>query len=302
MTLNQVTAVHGILLVDKPQGLTSNRLLQKVKRLLGVRKAGHTGSLDPLATGMLPICVGEATKFSQYLLNADKEYEVIAQLGVRTDSLDAEGEVTARCEVPNLNAQQIEQQLQSFRGEIKQIPPMYSALKHQGQPLYKLARKGVEIERKARAVHIKTLSLLEYRNNQIKLFVHCSKGTYIRSLVDDLGQALQCGAHVISLRRLSVAGFKAEQMVCWENLQQAVENNSWQNYLLPTEIALEGYTEIKLTLEQARCIQQGKRILLPALQTQAVVTLYLNDGRFLGVGEVLADNQLAARRLLSERL
>ena len=216
--INNKRDVNGILLLDKPKGLSSNAALQQVKRLYCARKAGHTGSLDPLASGMLPICFGKATKMSQQWLNADKIYHVRAQLGIQTTTGDAEGSIVAEKAVPDLTPKIIEQTLNRFRGEIQQVPPMYSALKHQGQPLYKLARRGITIERLPRAVIIHHLSLLSYENHQLELQVHCSKGTYIRTLIEDIGEALHCGAHVVELRRLSVGNFSAEQMISLEQL------------------------------------------------------------------------------------
>ena len=203
---NRGRRVDGILLLDKPQGITSNEALQQVKRAYGAAKAGHTGSLDPLATGMLPICLGEATKFSQYMLDADKVYITTAKLGVRTDTGDAEGEVVSERPVA-VGQADIEQALEQFRGEITQLPSMFSAIKVDGQPLYKLAREGKEVDRPSREVSIYRLELLDVRGDEVDLEVHCSKGTYIRTLVEDLGEVLGCGAHVTMLRRLSVAGF-----------------------------------------------------------------------------------------------
>ena len=211
--------VNGVLVLDKPRGMSSNQALQKVRWLLNAEKAGHTGSLDPLATGVLPLCFGEATKFSQYLLDADKGYETLAQLGVTTTTGDAEGEVLERRPVA-LTAEQIEAALQEFRGPIQQIPPMYSALKKDGQPLYKLARAGEVVEREARSVTIARLELLAWHGEQLRLAVDCSKGTYIRTLVEDLGQQLGCGAHVAELRRTQAGPFDLSQTVTLETLER----------------------------------------------------------------------------------
>src|SRR3990167_10000985 len=205
--------INGILLLDKPLGLSSNSALQKVKNLFQAKKAGHTGSLDPLATGLLPICFGEATKFSQYWLDSDKTYRVRAKLGVRTTTSDAEGDIVFQSEVPHFTLADIEKQMAIFRGDIQQVPSMYSALKHEGQPLYKLARRGIEIERPARPITIYRFDLLRYANEALEMEVHCSKGTYIRTLIDDLGQALGVGAHVIALHRIQVGLFTASRMV-----------------------------------------------------------------------------------------
>lgn len=210
--------VHGILLLDKPTGLTSNDVLQKVKRIYNAAKAGHTGALDPLATGMLPICLGEATKFSQYLLEADKRYEVTAKLGERTNTSDSDGEVVSTRPV-NVAVGTLIEALDQFRGPIMQVPSMYSALKHNGRPLYEYAREGIEIEREARPITIFELKLLGFEGDEVKLEVHCSKGTYIRSLVDDLGEVLGCGAHVTQLRRTQVASYPYERMLTLEQLE-----------------------------------------------------------------------------------
>ena len=226
--------VNGILLLDKPIGITSNAALQTVKRLYAAKKAGHTGSLDPLATGMLPICFGKATKISAQLLDADKTYQVTAQLGIKTATGDKEGEIIAEKPVATFTLSQMEKTLENFRGPIQQIPPMYSALKHQGQPLYKLARRGITIERLPRSVTIHQLDLINFADDVIELYVRCSKGTYIRTLIEDIGEALGCGAHVISLRRLTVAKFLEKNMITLDqvcNLQQQLEE--LDQYLLP---------------------------------------------------------------------
>ena len=192
-----------MLVVDKPAGISSNDAVQQAKRLFGAQKVGHTGSLDPLATGVLPLCFGEATKFSQFLLDADKKYWTRIRLGVTTETGDADGEVIAEADASSVTAAQVTEKLEAFVGEIEQIPVWYSALKHQGQPLYKLARQGIEVERAPRKVTIYSAELLNVRGSEIELFVHCSKGTCIRSLAEDLGAALGCGGHVSGLRRLA---------------------------------------------------------------------------------------------------
>ncbi|WP_373820062.1 tRNA pseudouridine(55) synthase TruB, partial [Glaesserella sp.] len=215
--------VHGVFLLDKPQGVSSNDIMQKVKRLFQANKAGHTGALDPLATGMLPICLGEATKFSQFLLDADKRYLVTAKLGERTDTSDADGQIVQTRDV-SVTEQEILSALDSFRGEIMQVPTMFSALKHQGKPLYEYARAGITIEREARPITIFELKFVEYQVPYLTLEVHCSKGTYIRTLVDDLGESLGCGAHVVMLRRLSVANYPMDKMITIDDLQNLSEN------------------------------------------------------------------------------
>src|SRR3990167_9071748 len=204
--------LSGLLVLDKPVGITSNAALQQVKALYQASKAGHTGSLDPLASGMLIICFGEATKFSQYLLDADKTYEVHAKLGEKTTTGDAEGEIVTRQSVPTFSKNEIEKVLENFRGEIRQIPSMYSAIKYQGKPLYEYARAGIEVERQARPIFIYELVLRSIEKQECHLFVHCSKGTYIRTLIENIGDKLRCGAHVAGLRRLSIGKFGPNSM------------------------------------------------------------------------------------------
>ena len=235
--------VDGILLVDKPAGMTSNGVLQRVKRLYNAKKAGHTGSLDPIATGMLPLCFGEATKFSQFLLDSDKSYDVVAKLGVRTRTADSEGEIIATRAVQAITQQRIADLLPQFTGEIDQIPPMFSALKVQGKPLYELARRGIEIPRQARRVTVFSLILnkLDLHTEEMALQVHCSKGTYVRTLVDDIGEILGCGAHVIALRRTFVSPYHTEMMYslpALENIAQTAGHDGLLACLLPVETSV----------------------------------------------------------------
>jgi tRNA pseudouridine55 synthase len=220
MKNNQLQHIDGILLLDKPIGISSNQALQRVKRLFRAKKAGHAGTLDVLASGMLVICFGKATKMSKYLLGADKYYRFTAKLGEKTTTADSEGEVLETRSTEHVTQELIESILAKFRGEISQIPSMYSALKYKGQPLYKLARQGITIERKPRQVVIHELKLLAWSKTQLSLDVRCSKGTYVRNLAEDIGEALGCGAHVIALRRLAVGNFTAAQMVTIEKLQE----------------------------------------------------------------------------------
>ena len=213
--------VHGVLLLDKPQGASSNDVLQKVKRIYNANRAGHTGALDPLATGMLPICLGEATKFSQYLLDSDKRYRVIAKLGQRTDTSDADGQVVEERPL-TFSDEQLAAALDSFRGETQQVPSMYSALKYQGKKLYEYARQGIDVPREARPINVYELLFIRHEGDELELEIHCSKGTYIRTIIDDLGEKLGCGAHVIYLRRLAVSKYPVERMVTLEQLQDAL--------------------------------------------------------------------------------
>ena len=229
---------NHILLLDKPIGLSSNIALQKVKRLFQAKKAGHAGTLDPLATGMLPIFFGEATKFTQYLLDADKTYAVTMQLGVRTNTSDKEGEVVSVREVPALSENAIEKLFAQYRGAQQQIPSMFSALKYQGKPLYEYARAGLTVERAARAIHIFELNFISIENNLVNFIVTCSKGTYVRTLVDDMGEKLGCGAHVTALRRLSMAGFSEKEMYTLEQCEHFIHSHAHSHFLLPMDIVL----------------------------------------------------------------
>lgn len=292
--------VSGVLILDKPRGMSSNAALQKVRWLLNAEKAGHTGSLDPLATGVLPLCFGEATKFSQYLLDADKGYETLAQLGVTTATGDAEGEVLERREV-TVGRQDIEALLPRFRGEIKQIPPMYSALKKDGQPLYKLARAGEVVEREARSVTIARLDLLACENGQARLAVACSKGTYIRTLVEDLGQALGCGAHVAELRRTQAGPFGLAQAISLETLEKAHAdggNEALDQFLLPVDSGLEHWPLIQLTEHSAYYWLHGQPVRAPEAPKFGMMRVQDHTGRFIGIGEVSDDGRVAPRRLI----
>jgi tRNA pseudouridine55 synthase len=235
----QPRQIDGILLLDKPVGISSNRALQKIKHLFQAKKAGHTGTLDVLASGLLIICFGKATKLAQLLLDADKSYQVTGKLGVKTTTCDSEGKVLETKPIDNITLELIQETLEKFRGEITQVPSMYSALKHNGTPLYKLARKGIEVERKARKVHIYELKLLDWSNDILKLDVRCSKGTYIRNLIDDIGQDLGCGAYVTELRRSAIGKFKISQAYTIVQLQESHETNGFAAIdakILPMEI------------------------------------------------------------------
>jgi tRNA pseudouridine55 synthase len=292
--------VHGILLLDKPSGITSNAALQQVKRLYFASKAGHTGSLDPLASGVLPICMGEATKVSAFLLDADKYYRVRCQLGVRTATGDAEGEVLQTRTVGSYSAQQLETVLEQFRGSIEQVPPMYSALKHQGQRLYKLARQGLEVEREPRTVQIYALRLLQRGDDWIEIDVHCSKGTYVRTLVEDMGEKLGCGAHVCALRRTGVGPYDESGLVTIAALEKLKETDAaaMDALLLPLESALTQWPDVRLSSDAAFYLQQGQAVLVPHAPTSGWVRLYERDHTFLGMGEILDDGRVAPRRLM----
>ncbi|MFA7095529.1 MAG: tRNA pseudouridine(55) synthase TruB [Gammaproteobacteria bacterium] len=291
--------VDGIVLLDKPVGISSNDALQIVKRLFRARKAGHTGSLDPLASGMLPICLGEATKISAFLLDADKYYRVVCKLGERTTTGDAEGEVTSIRPVGDLSLRQVEEALAKFQGEIEQIPPMYSAVKHQGQRLYKLARQGVEVERQPRRVVIHELTLVRYEGDLLEFDVRCSKGTYVRTLAEDIGEALGCGAHVSALRRLGVGPYQEAGMHRLDSVRELAEEGleKLDSLLLPIESALEQWPGVRLSEDMAFYLRQGQPVLVPQAPASGFVRLY-GRNRFLGMGEILDDGRVAPRRLM----
>ncbi|HGX91723.1 MAG TPA: tRNA pseudouridine(55) synthase TruB [Candidatus Tenderia sp.] len=291
--------VHGILLLDKPAGITSNAALQKVKRLFNANKAGHTGSLDPLATGVLPICLGEATKLSAYLLDADKRYQVVIQLGAKTTTGDAEGEVLEERAVPAFDEAGLESILARFRGDIEQTPPMYSALKRDGQPLYKLARQGIEVEREARAVSIYELVLLSFTPTTMTLDVRCSKGTYIRSLAEDIGEVFGCGGHVVALRRSVAASYGLGQSCTLPQLEAAAAESmaALDALLLPMSSAVADWPRVSLTADMAFYIQRGQAVQVSKAPLDGVVALYAGEAGFIGIGHILDDGRVAPKRL-----
>lgn len=293
--------IHGVFLLDKPQGMSSNDIMQKVKRIFQANKAGHTGALDPLATGMLPICLGEATKFSQFLLDADKRYLVTAKLGERTDTSDAEGQIVETRDV-NVKTPEILTALEQFRGDILQVPTMFSALKHNGKPLYEYARQGITVEREARPITIFKLNFIEYNAPYLTLEVHCSKGTYIRTLVDDLGEALGCGAHVTMLRRTAVADYPTEKMLDWHALQSLAEQqdlSSLDALLLPMDTAVAKLPALTLNESQTQGIGFGQRIKFDnPNRLQGQVRLFSHENRFLGVAVIDENNVIRPQRLV----
>lgn len=296
---NPKDPIHGILLIDKPQGLSSNGVLQRVKSLLGAKKAGHTGSLDPMATGMLPICFGEATKVSQYLLEADKCYTTTGLLGIKTNSGDAMGDVIACVDNVDVSLDQLQAVLSEFKGKIKQIPSMFSALKHQGKPLYQYARKGVEIERAAREITIYDLHLEAFDGKTFQLIVRCSKGTYIRNLVEDIGDKLGVGAHVTQLHRCYTAGFESHAMVSLDELMNLTLEER-RSLLLPMENAIAFLPRYTLSAEQTRKIRQGQIVITdPTDSVPGLITLFDEDHAFIGIGEWQLPHELKAKRLLA---
>ncbi|MBN2887106.1 MAG: tRNA pseudouridine(55) synthase TruB [Chromatiaceae bacterium] len=300
--------VTGILLLDKPAGLSSNEALQRVKRLYQARKAGHTGSLDPLATGLLPCCLGDSTKFSSFLLDADKRYRVRVRLGQTTTTGDAEGELIDERPVPDdLDANRLHAVLERFLGTIEQLPPMYSAVKHQGQRLYKLARQGVEVERTPRQIDIHALELLAIELPEIALDVHCSKGTYVRTLAEDIGKALGCGAHVSALRRTGVGPYIESgetPFVTMEQIEALLERDEpspmerLDALLLGLDSALGHWPALRLSADTAFYLAQGQAVLVPRAPTEGLVRLYDPSERFLGVGTILDDGRVQPKRLI----
>lgn len=298
--------INGILLLDKPLNISSNGALQRVKRLFQAKKAGHTGSLDPMATGMLPLCFGEATKFSQFLLDSNKTYVVKAQLGICTTTGDKEGTVTSEQPVVDMTKARIDAALRQFHGAIDQVPPMYSAIKVQGKPLYELARKGIEIERKSRRITIFEIRLTEYDAavQQFVFEVHCSKGTYVRTLAEDIGRLLGCGAHVAELRRTYVSPYDNSHAYTFEELE-AIASASGQAgleaCLLPVETAVSTFPAVKLSVSAAFYLRTGQAVRTTLTASAPFIRLYAEDGRFLGIGQMTEDGRVQPHRLLSTR-
>ena len=290
--------LDGVLLLDKPVGLGSNAALQAAKRLYRAEKAGHAGTLDPLASGLLPILFGEATKFSQLVLDADKEYVARARLGATTRTGDAEGEVLERRPV-SVDAPALARTLAAFRGEIEQVPPMYSALKHRGRPLYVLARRGESIERAPRRIRVHELELLGFAGDLLELRVLCSKGTYIRTLVEDIGRALGCGAHLASLRRTAASGFRIEDAATLDAVQAADEAGR-DRLLLPLERLLGTLPRLELTEPLADRFARGQAIAVPQA-APGRYQVHRARGGLLGVADAAADGVLQPRRLLARR-
>lgn len=293
-------SIDGIVILDKAIGISSNRALQEVKRIFDAQKAGHTGSLDPLATGVLPLCLGEATKVSQFLLDSDKKYRTTLKLGVRTDSGDSEGNVLESCADFQVTEKQIEDALSRFKGEIDQVPPMYSALKVNGVPLYKMARKGQTIEREARQITVYSIELTAFEGDELELEIACSKGTYIRTIADDLGQALECGAHIIALRRTQAGAFTEADCVTTEQLKEESESGGLSvidEHLIPMDKAIADLPEVVLPSITATFIKNGQPVLVRHLPEEGLVRLY-EEEQFIGIGCIDDDGKVAPRRLI----
>ena len=292
--------VDGILLLDKPIGMTSNAALQTVKRLFKASKAGHTGKLDHLATGLLPICFGEATKISSFLLDSDKHYIGTCKLGLRTSTADTEGEILETRPVGDINTRQVQAVLEGFIGQIEQIPPMYSAVKVNGTPLYKLAREGKEIERKSRRVTIYEINLLRLEGDELEIDLRCSKGTYVRTLAEDIGAALGCGAHLSALRRTASGPFELEHAVTLPELELLAESGfeALDELLVPMEEALFDWPMVNMSENTAYYLQQGQAVQIPKAPSTGWVRLHRDDGKFLGIGQILEDGRVAPKRLI----
>ena len=296
--------VHGVIVLDKPAGLSSRQAVNRVNDMFHAKKIGHTGSLDPLATGVLPLVLGNATKFSQFLLESEKEYEVTVRLGVSTDSGDADGNVLEERDIGEISDSQLEDALDAYRGEILQIPPMFSALKHEGQPLYKFARKGLEVEREARKQTVYSIDVLEFDGQEIKFRLHCSKGTYVRTLVHDLGEDLGCGAHVCALRRTRAGPFLESQSVTVEQLRESPDRSSLDSHLLPVQSTVGHWPLLEINKVAAFHVRQGQSVAVSHAVDEGWVGLIeasgdkTQSGHFLGVGEVLDDGTVAPRRLI----
>jgi tRNA pseudouridine55 synthase len=297
-------AIDGILLLDKSIGFSSNTALQCAKQLFNVRKAGHTGNLDRLASGLLPICFGEATKLSAFLLDADKRYQAVLRLGVVTTTGDAEGEVVAIHEVPSFKLTQIEEVLRRFTGPINQIPPMFSAIKYQGQRLYQLAHRGISVERHARSVTIHELKLIDYNggDRRIEVYVACSKGTYIRTLAEDIGSVLGCGAHISALRRIGVGPYDIHQAIDLPGLEALAHEGTapLDARLLSADSGLIDKPAVSLSNAVSYYLCQGHAVRVPHAPSNGLVRIYNAERQFLGVGEVLDDGRIAPRRLMKK--
>lgn len=292
--------INGILVLDKAKGLSSNAALQEVKRIFGANKAGHTGSLDPLATGVLPVCLGEATKVSQFLLDSDKKYRARIKLGIRTDTADSEGQVIEQCDDFTIDRRQVEKALQVFEGEIDQLPPMYSALKVNGVPLYKMARKGETIERETRRITVYSIELTDFDHREVEIEVACSKGTYIRTIADDLGQALGCGGHIVALHRLQAGVFTEQDSVSAQYLLDTKEEfglDRIDEHLIPMDHAIGDLPEVNLPSITASCVKNGQPVLVRHLPAEGLVRMY-EEEQFIGIGCIDDDGRVAPKRLI----
>ncbi len=288
--------IHGIILLDKPLGYSSSQAVQRVRWLFSARKAGHTGSLDPFATGILPICLGEASKTAGFMLEASKRYLATAHLGQATATGDTEGDVVRQMPVPVLSPTAIDTAFESFRGVIEQVPPMYSALKHQGQPLYKLARDGIEVKRKSRTVIIHSLELIAWEEPLLVFRVHCSKGTYVRTLAEDIAEKLGTCAHLQALRRLDVEPFHEVDMISLDELEQTALAGQQDSLLLPLDRGLESWPMIQLSGEEIERFTHGNPAPVRVIH-RGKVRVYALSGEILGLGEIRDDQMVHPKRL-----
>ncbi len=292
--------IHGIVLLDKPVGFSSNQALQKVRGIFQARKAGHTGSLDPFATGMLPVCLGEASKTAAFMLEAGKSYRATARMGLATTTGDLEGEIIRTCPLPDIDVDTLTQILKRFEGVTAQVPPMYSALKHQGKPLYEYARAGIVIERPARRITIHRLQVLDWQAPDLTFEVHCSKGTYIRTLAEDIATALDCCAHLVALRRIHVEPFEHCPMQTLEQLQDARDSGNLAELLLPVDAGLPGWPRIELDSIQRSKFQHGQSFELSVENPiGGSVRVYGHEGHVIGLAEVSADGNLQPTRVFN---
>ena len=289
--------INGLLLIDKPLGFSSNQALSKIKWIFSAQKAGHTGTLDPLATGLLPICLGEATKFSSHLLNSEKTYEASIKLGWKSSTGDAEGKLT-ESKIISISLDKLEEVLSSFVGLSNQTPPMFSALKHKGQPLYKLAREGVKIERQQREIKISELKLLRYQKNIIKFAVSCSKGTYIRTLAEDIANKLGMDGYLIDLRRTKIGNLNVQDALSLDKIE-ALSADKRNDFIMPTEVLVDEYPKIILTESEENFIKNGQQIKLPKKINPEIYRLFSKNSGFIGLGEIESKNLLKAVRLIS---
>lgn len=294
--------VDGILLLNKPKGISSNQALQQAKRFYQAQKAGHTGSLDPMATGVLPLCFGEATKLSQYLLNADKAYRATIRLGQHTASGDSEGEILSESDASALTREDFLAAMELFRGDIRQIPPMFSALKVNGQPLYKLAREGKEIEREAREVTVRLFQLLDFRPGkypEAEVSIECSKGTYIRSIAIDIGRHLGVGGHLVKLHRFQVGRFHEDDALAFTDLQEWSEQGRLDDALIPAEMAVNHLPLVELNGKSSYHLRLGQAVPVSKAPELGLVRIIDENGQFLGIGEAMEDGRVAPRRLVA---
>lgn len=292
--------ISGLLLIDKPLGFSSNQALSKIKWIFSAKKAGHTGTLDPLATGLLPICFGEATKFSSHLLNSEKTYEASIKLGWKSSTGDAEGKLT-ESKIISLSLEKLQRELKSFIGLSKQTPPMFSALKYNGQPLYKLAREGVKIERQERKINISELILLNYSKDIIKIEVRCSKGTYIRTLAEDIANKLGMDGYLTELRRTKIGKLNINEAFSIENIS-TLSSDKRKSCIKPTEVLVDRYPKLILLDSEVDFIKNGQPIKLKKKLNTEIYTLFTKSKAFIGLGEIDSNNLLKVVRLISTNI